>query len=86
MRRMIFFVALLCLLGSEVSMAQDTRQERRDAWKEARALRRAENRQLEAENDSVIFLKALAALKSGNWVMEGDNVMFRNGMLRYVSP
>ena len=66
-------------------MAQSTRQERREAWKEARAIRRAEAKQWEAIEDSVAFQKALDALKAGSWVMEADNVVFRNGMLRYVS-
>ncbi|MBQ8866382.1 MAG: DUF4251 domain-containing protein [Bacteroidaceae bacterium] len=85
MKRILFVAALLSLLCGEVAMAQTTRQERREAWKEARAQRRAEAKQLEAVQDSVAFIKAVEALKSGNWVLEADNVVFRNGMLRYVS-
>ena len=85
MRRMFFITALLGMFVCGVAMAQSTRQERREAWKEARAQRRAECRQVEAEQDSVAFIKAVEALKAGNWVMEADNVVFRNGMLRYVS-
>ena len=85
MKRILFVAALLSLLCGEVVMAQMTRQERREAWKEARAKRRAEQKALEEVQDSVAFIKAVEALKSGNWVLEADNVVFRNGMLRFVS-
>ncbi len=85
MKRILFMAALLSLLCGEVVMAQMTRQERREAWKEARAQRRAEQKALEEVQDSVAFIKAVEALKSGNWVLEADNVVFRNGMLRFVS-
>lgn len=85
MKRWIFIVALLGMLGSELSLAQSTRQERREAWKEARAQRRAQEKALEAIQDSVTFEKAVQALQSGNWVLEADNVVFRNGLMRFVS-
>lgn len=85
MKRILFMAALLSLLCGEVVMAQMTRQERREAWKEARAQRRAEQKALEEVQDSVAFIKAVEALKAGNWVLEADNVVFRNGMLRFVS-
>lgn len=85
MKRILFVAALLNLLCGEVVMAQMTRQERREAWKEARAQRRAEQKALEEVQDSVAFIKAVEALKAGNWVLEADNVVFRNGMLRFVS-
>ena len=85
MKRILFMAALLSLLCGEVMMAQSARQERREAWKEARAQRRAEQKALEEVQDSVAYLKAVEALKAGNWVLEADNVVFRNGMLRFVS-
>lgn len=85
MKRILFMATLLSLLCGEVVMAQMTRQERREAWKEARAQRRAEQKALEEVQDSVAFIKAVEALKAGNWVLEADNVVFRNGMLRFVS-
>lgn len=85
MKRLLFVVAWLSMLCGEAMMAQTTRQERREAWKEARAQRRAEEKALEAVQDSVAFVKAVEALKAGNWVLEADNVVFRNGMLRFVS-
>ena len=85
MEKFLFVAACISMLCGGVMMAQSTRQERREAWLEARAERRAELKQKEAIQDSVTFQKALNALTSGNWVLEADNVVFRNGMLRYVS-
>ena len=85
MKKFLFVAACISMLCGGVMMAQSTRQERREAWLEARAERRAESKQKEAIQDSVTFQKALNALTSGNWVLEADNVVFRNGMLRYVS-
>jgi hypothetical protein len=85
MKKFLFVAACISMLCGGVMMAQSTRQERREAWLEARAERRAELKQKEAIQDSVTFQKALNALTSGNWVLEADNVVFRNGMLRYVS-
>ena len=85
MKKFLFVSACISMLCGGVMMAQSTRQERREAWLEARAERRAELKQKEAIQDSVTFQKALNALTSGNWVLEADNVVFRNGMLRYVS-
>ena len=85
MKKFLFVSACISMLCGGVMMAQSTRQARREAWLEARAERRAELKQKEAIQDSVTFQKALNALTSGNWVLEADNVVFRNGMLRYVS-
>lgn len=85
MKRILCIAACISMLCGGVMMAQSTRQERREAWIKARAIRRAEAKQWEAIEDSVAFQKALDALKAGNWVLEADNVVFRNGMLRYVS-
>ena len=85
MKRILCIAACISMLCGGVMMAQSTRQERREAWKGARAIRRAEAKQWEAIEDSAAFQKALDALKAGSWVMEADNVIFRNGMLRYVS-
>ena len=85
MKKFLFVAACISMLCGGVMRAQSTRQERREEWLEARAERRAELKQKEAIQDSVTFQKALNALTSGNWVLEADNVVFRNGMLRYVS-
>lgn len=85
MRKWIFIAALLALIGNELALAQSTRKERREAWKEARAQRRAQEKALEEVQDSIAFSKAVKALQEGNWVLEADNVSFRNGLTRFVS-
>lgn len=85
MKRFLVIATLLSMLCGRAIMAQTTRQERREAWIEARALRHAEAKQVEAIQDSVAFLKAVEALKEGSWALEADNVVFRNGLMRYVS-
>lgn len=85
MRKWIFIAALLALIGNEFALAQSTRKERREAWKEARAQRRAQEKALEEVQDSIAFSKAVKALQEGNWVLEADNVSFRNGLTRFVS-
>lgn len=85
MKRMILLAAFVCMMTTEAVWAQSTRKEREQAWREAREKRRAEERQLEAIQDSVAYGKALKALQEGNWVMEADNVIFRNGLMRFVS-
>lgn len=85
MRKWIFIAALLALMGNELALAQSSRKERREAWKEARAQRRAQEKALEEVQDSIAFSKAVKALQEGNWVLEADNVSFRNGLTRFVS-
>ena len=40
---------------------------------------------LEAQQDSVSYVQAINALKNGSFVLEADNVVFRNGIMRFVS-
>ena len=44
-----------------------------------------DRRALEAIQDSVAFENALAALKAGSFVLETENIMFPNGIMRYVT-
>jgi len=46
---------------------------------------RAARRALEAQQDSIAYLKAVEALKDGAFVLEADFVSFPNGLTRYVS-
>ncbi len=85
MKNVLFIASLLCLLGSEMVSAQSTRKEREQAWREARAQRRAEAKALESIQDSIAFIKAVKAIEEGNWVLEADNMTFRNGLTRFVS-
>ncbi|MBQ8592953.1 MAG: DUF4251 domain-containing protein [Bacteroidaceae bacterium] len=85
MKRIMLFVALVSMVGNMVVLAQSSRQERREAWREARKERQARAKALEELQDSVSFEEAVEALQRGNWVLEADNVIFRNGLMRYVS-
>ncbi len=70
---------------SGVTYAQQTRKQREEAKREAWKKERAERKALEAQQDSVAFLKAVQALENGNFVLEANNVIFRNGLTRFVS-
>ena len=44
---------------------------------------RQEKKALEAQQDSVSYVQAINALKNGSFVLEADNVVFRNGIMRF---
>ena len=65
-----------------------TRQEKMDAWHKAMAefrARSAEERHLSALADSIAFVQARAALQNQDFVLEADNVTFRNGSTVFVN-
>ncbi len=70
---------------SGVTYAQQTRKQREEAKREAWKKERAERKALEAQQDSIAFLKAAQALEDGTFVLEANNVIFRNGLTRFVS-
>ena len=84
MKKVLFLTTLLLLSFTVTTFAQsskEARAARRDALKKEREERRA----LEAQQDSVAYLKAIEALKTGSFVLEANNVTFPNGITRYVS-
>lgn len=74
----VLFVAALLMVCFSVTMNAQTK-------KEERAAKRAARRAIEAQMDSVAFLKAVNALKEGAFVLEATNVTFPNGLVRFVS-
>lgn len=74
---------LFCITG--VINAQRTRKEIREAKREAARKKMEAEKALEAQQDSIAFEKALVALKEGTFVLEADNIMFPNGIIRYVT-
>ena len=80
----LFLAALLLVCFSGVTNAQ-TRKQREDAKREAWKKERQEKKALEAQQDSVSYVQAINALKNGSFVLEADNVVFRNGIMRFVS-
>lgn len=83
MKRFIIPLLLLCMTG--VMNAQQTQKELREIKREEARKRIEERKALEAIQDSVAFEKALAALKAGSFVLEADNILFPNGIMRYVT-
>ncbi len=85
MKRFVLLSTLFCLLFSSVVSAQSTRKEREEAWRKARAERREQLKAIESIQDSIAYSQAVEALKQGAWVLEANDIMFRNGIVRYVS-
>ena len=84
MKKVLFLTTLLLLCITASTFAQtskEARAARREALKKERAARRA----LEAQQDTVAYLKAVEALKAGSFVLEANNVSFPNGITRFVS-
>ena len=66
----------------------DRRQKLVDDWHKDMAEFRArseKDRQLEALTDSIASVQARAALRNQDFVLEADNVSFKNGMTRFVN-
>ena len=81
----VLFVTLLLFCITGVINAQQTRKEIREAKREAARKKMEAEKALEAQQDSIAFEKALVALKEGSFVLEADNIMFPNGIIRYVT-
>ena len=84
MKKVLFLTTLLLLSFTVTTYAQtskEARAARREALKKEREARKA----LEAQQDSIAYLKAVEALKAGSFVLEANNVTFPNGITRYVS-
>ena len=62
-----------------------TRKEKEAAWRAERLRKRAAEERIEIHNDSVQYLQAIAALKSGSWALEASNVTFNNGASNLVT-
>ena len=62
-----------------------SRKEKEAAWRAERLRKRAAEERLEIHNDSVQYMQAIAALKSGSWALEASNVSFNNGTTNFVT-
>ena len=83
MKKVLFLTTLL-LLVTVTTFAQ-TRKAAREARREALKKERAARRALEAQQDSIAYMKAVEALNEGDFVLEANNVSFPNGITRFVS-
>ena len=86
-RRFIFI--MLALLAVQVSLfAQDkkmTRKEKEAAWRAERIRKRAQEERQVMHDDSIQFVQAVNAIRSGSWALEASNVTFNNGVTRFVT-
>lgn len=86
MRKVLFFTVLLSIvLGGTVQAQNSKREAERRERKEQREEKRKEEKVLEAIQDTLAYNAALQSLKEQSFVLEADNVIFRNGVVRYVS-
>lgn len=62
-----------------------TKAEREAAWRAERMRKRAADVAREHIQDSIAFMQAVEALRSGSWALEASNVAFANGVTRFVT-
>ena len=81
---LLMIVSALCF---DVSAQEKkmTRKEKEAAWRAERLRKRAAEERIEIHNDSVQYLQAIAALKSGSWALEASSVTFNNGASNFVT-
>ena len=84
MKKVLSLAALLLLCFTVTTQAQISKEDR-EARREALRKERAERAAIEAQQDSVAYLKAVEAMKAGAFVLEADFVGFPNGLTRYVT-
>ena len=86
-RRFIFI--MLVLLAVQASLfAQDrkmTRKEKEAAWRAERLRKRVQEERQVMHDDSIQFVQAVNAIRSGSWALEASNVTFNNGVTRFVT-
>lgn len=83
------FVLLLFMLGvGGTATAQNkkmTKAEREAAWRAERLRKKAAEEQREHAADSTAFVQAAEALRNGSWALEASNIVFGNGVTRFVT-
>lgn len=84
---LLLVLLLLSVFCCEASAQEKkmTRKEKEAAWRAERLRKRAAEERIEIHNDSVQYLQAIAALKSGSWALEASNVTFNNGASNLVT-
>ena len=75
-------------IKAQAKTRASTRQERMEQWHKDMAefrARSAEDRRMNELADSIASIQARAALANQDFVLEADNVTFKNGMTAYVN-
>ena len=86
MKKLIALLALVLVSTSTMMYAQESERAVRRA--DRKAQRDAERARLKAEEqaaDAVAYQQAVQALKNKQFVLEADQVIFRNGQSAFVS-
>ena len=81
----VLFLTVVLLVGTAIVSFAQTKKQLENAKRTAREEVRKEKKARELEQDSVAFYQAVDALKTGSFVLEADNITFRNGIMRFVS-
>lgn len=86
--RVLFLLMLFLATANCEAFAQEkkmTRKEKEAAWRAERLRKRAAEERMEIHNDSIQYLQAVAALRSGSWALEANNVTYDNGVTNFVT-
>lgn len=76
----------LCVQNATFAQSKKmTKAEREAAWRADRMKKRAAERAREESEDSLAFVQAIEAIRSGSWALEASNITFRNGVTRFVT-
>lgn len=76
----------LCVQNATFAQSKKmTKAEREAAWRADRMKKRAAERAREESEDSLAFVQAIEAIRSGSWALEATNITFRNGVTRFVT-
>ena len=88
MKKFLFFLFILSLGMQNITFAQSekmTKAQREAAWRAERMKKRAAEEAREHTEDSIAYVQAIEALRNGSWALEATNIMFSNGVTRFVT-
>ena len=88
MVRYLFLAILLSVALPATTSAQKSKMskaEREAAWRAERLKKREAEKAKIAAEDSIAFVQAVEALRSGSWALEASNITFNNGVTRFVT-
>ncbi|MBQ2778187.1 MAG: DUF4251 domain-containing protein [Bacteroidaceae bacterium] len=88
MKKYLFLIVMFAFGWQTAFYAQSkkmTKAEREAAWRAERLKKKAAEERREHLEDSVAFVQAVEALRSGSWALEASNVTFNNGVTRFVT-
>lgn len=72
-------------IGVQAQEKKMTRQQKEEAWRAERLKKRAAEEAKEARNDSIEYMQAIKAIRSGSWALEASSITFNNGATNFVT-